>query len=242
LDGLDRALAAARRAASGELGRLRVGFSWSARFDTLPALGQAFAARYPEVTVVTEEMWNARMPGALRSAAVDVAIALCPEIDRELAYEPLRREPAVALVSEAHALAGAGRVGLRDLADEEFLLFPRELAPRLYDAMIEMCRRAGFEPRVGNRAFHAAGDTGLLRLAPGVALAPASVAGEIPGVAPLALADAPEAFDTYLVWHARSVPSVARRFREVAQDVFPPEFEHAGLATVPGEGPVLQTL
>jgi DNA-binding transcriptional LysR family regulator len=240
LDGLDRALAAARRAAAGELGTLRVGFSWSARFATLPALGQAFAARYPDVTVVTEEMWNARMPRALRSAAVDVAIALCPEIDRELAYEPLRREPAVALVSQARAVAGAGRVALRDLAEEEFLLFPRDLAPRLYDTMIEMCRQAGFEPRVGNRAFHAAGDTGLLSVSPGVALAPASVAGEIPGVAALALIDAPAAFDTYLVWHSRSVPPVAVRFREVAQELFPPQFEHVGLAALADDDPRLQ--
>src|ERR671937_551105 len=39
---LDHSLAEARRAAAGELGGLRVAFSWSARFETLPALGQAF--------------------------------------------------------------------------------------------------------------------------------------------------------------------------------------------------------
>src|SRR6266496_4116060 len=37
----DRAMTAARRAASGELGALHVAFSWSARFETLPLLGQA---------------------------------------------------------------------------------------------------------------------------------------------------------------------------------------------------------
>ena len=55
LSEVERALAAARRAADGELGTLRVGFSWSARFETLPAIGQAFRDRYPEVELLTEE-------------------------------------------------------------------------------------------------------------------------------------------------------------------------------------------
>ena len=40
------------------------------------------------------------------------------------------------------------------LADEEFLLFPRELAPRLYDFMASLCRRSGFEPHVRGESFH----------------------------------------------------------------------------------------
>src|SRR6266487_783899 len=36
----DRTVAEARRASAGELGRLRIAFSWGARFVTLPALGQ----------------------------------------------------------------------------------------------------------------------------------------------------------------------------------------------------------
>ena len=78
LSELERAQADARRAAAGELGRLRVAFSWSERFETLPALGQAFRAGHPDVELLTEEMWNARMPAALRSGAVDVAVVWGP--------------------------------------------------------------------------------------------------------------------------------------------------------------------
>src|SRR6266545_4216228 len=38
---LERATVDAQRAGAGELGRLRVAFSWSARFQTLPAIGSA---------------------------------------------------------------------------------------------------------------------------------------------------------------------------------------------------------
>src|SRR5205807_5342571 len=61
LDELERARRDAQRAASGQLGQLRVAFSWSARFETLPAIGRRFRSTHPDVTLLTEEMWNARM-------------------------------------------------------------------------------------------------------------------------------------------------------------------------------------
>src|SRR5262249_23650421 len=74
---LDRARSDAQRAAAGEIGQLWVGFSWSARFETLPAIGRAFRASHPDVSLLTEEMWNARMGAALRSGAIDVAVSPC---------------------------------------------------------------------------------------------------------------------------------------------------------------------
>jgi hypothetical protein len=44
--------------------------SWSARLETLPAIGRAFRASHPDVALLTEAMWNARMLPALRSGAV----------------------------------------------------------------------------------------------------------------------------------------------------------------------------
>ena len=73
---LERAQSDARRAAAGDTGRLRIAFSWSMRFETLPALGQAFRASHPDVELLTEEMWNARMPPALRAGAIDAAVSL----------------------------------------------------------------------------------------------------------------------------------------------------------------------
>ena len=87
---------------------------------------------------------------------------MCPERDGQLAYEFLRRERVVALLPEDHALAARIEIDLRELNDETFLMFPRELAPRLHDAMHELCRSSGFEPAVSRRAFHSAGDTGTI--------------------------------------------------------------------------------
>jgi len=220
LDVLDGALHAARRAAAGELGTLRVAYSWGARFDTLPALGKAFSARYPEVTLITEEMWNGRMPQALRTGTIDVAISMCPELDPELTYQPLRHERVVALLPADHRLAGQRQIDLSALAKDTFLNFPRELAPRLHDAITGLCRAAGFEPIVSRRAFHAAGDTGLLGELDAVALVPESVGDSLPAVAGVGLEQPEATFDTFLVWHPHTAPPAAAALAEVASTVF----------------------
>jgi LysR family transcriptional regulator, benzoate and cis,cis-muconate-responsive activator of ben and cat genes len=153
LDGARRTLAeaeaamvSARRAAAGEVGSLRIGYNWSARFDTLPALGQAFKRGHPDVELLAEEMRPNHMRPALRAGAIDVALALYPEVVAGLSYQTVRREPIVAVLSATHPLAREDRPGLEALADE-FLLSPRELAPRLHDFYVGLCRQAGFEPK-----------------------------------------------------------------------------------------------
>src|SRR5919109_4411121 len=101
----ERAAEDAKRAAAGELGQLRIAYSWSTRFETLPTLGRAFRAGHPDVEILGQEMWNARMPPAFGNGSIDVALSLCPEIAAELELAPIRRERLVALLPEAHPLA-----------------------------------------------------------------------------------------------------------------------------------------
>jgi DNA-binding transcriptional LysR family regulator len=217
----ERAMADARRAAAGEVGSLRLAFSWSARFETLPALGQAFRTERPDVALLTEEMWNARMPSALRSGSLDVAVSLCPEIAGELSYEPIRREAVAALLGTEHALAGGPTIPLGALADEAFVLFPRELAPRLYDMLIGLCRRSGFEPNLRSESFHSGWELGVLAELAVVAIVPASVGRDLPdGVAAVALSDPVDRLETDLVWRADDSSATVAAFVEVARGVF----------------------
>lgn len=218
---LERARSDAQRAAAGEIGQLRIGFSWSARFETLPAIGRSFRRSHPDVSLLTEEMWNARMLPALRSGAIDLAVSLCPEIAGELAYQTIRREAMLALLAQSHPLASKPELALRDLADERFLMFPRELAPRLYDFMVGLCRQAGFEPVASGDSFHSGWELQILSDVDVVALAPASVALELPdGIAAVTVADPPDAVETAVMWPKDDPSAVSRAFRETALAVF----------------------
>jgi DNA-binding transcriptional LysR family regulator len=218
------AVAAAKRAAAGELGSLRIGFSWSARFETLPALGQAFRLERPEVELLTEEIWNSRMASALRDGTIDVAVALCPEVAGDLTYAAVRRERVVALLPASHPLGSEQEIDLGALASEEFVLFPRELAPRLYDTLVGLCRLAGFEPTIRKESFHSEWDLDVLADIQVVAPVPESVARALPpGVVAVPLGEPQAALETSLVWRAENDSSTLVAFCEVGRRVFDTE-------------------
>jgi DNA-binding transcriptional LysR family regulator len=217
----DRAVEAAKRVAAGELGQLRLAFSWSARFETLPALARAFKARHPDVELLGQEMWNAHMIPALRAGTIDAAVSLCPEAGSGIESEPVRREPIVLVSVAREPPAAAGTVALATLTDRTFLLFPRELAPRLYDVLVDMCRQAGFEPRVRNESFHTSWDADLFAQGSVVALAPRSIAAGLKdGVTAVPLSDPAGELETRLVWRADHSSPALEAFRSIARSTY----------------------
>jgi DNA-binding transcriptional LysR family regulator len=217
----DRAAEDAKRAGSGELGRLRLAYSWSTRFETLPALGRVFRAGHPGVELLAQEMWNARMAPAFRSGSIDLALSLCPEVAAELELAPIRKERLVVLLPEAHSLAGEEAIPLSSLADEEFVLFPRDIAPRLHDMFVAIYRRAGFEPRLRSESFHTGWDLGVLADIPAVAMAPQTVASGLPeGITAVALSEPTDSLETCLVWRSDERSPAVAAFVGVAQSAF----------------------
>lgn len=218
---LDRARSDAQRAAAGEIGQLRVGFSWSARFETLPKIGRAFRLTHPDVSLLTEEMWNSRMLPALRSGVIDLAVSLCPEVAGEFSYLRVRSEPVIALLAQSHPLAGRKEIELRALADEGFLMFPRELAPRLHEFMTGLCRRAGFEPVLRDESFHSGWELRILADVDVVALAPACTALDLPqGITAAVITDPPDPLETSIVWRTEDRSLANRAFRDAALEAF----------------------
>jgi DNA-binding transcriptional LysR family regulator len=214
----DRAVATARRAGAGELGQLKVAYSWSARFETLPAIGRAFRVRHPDVELVAQEMWNVSMAPALLDGTVDVAVALCPELGPDLADEVIRSEPLVALLAAGHPLAGETAISVEALSEESLVLFPRAIAPRLHDAMIDVCRQAGFEPRLRNDALHTIWALGVAAEIPFVGLAPRTVASDLPeGIVAVPVSGPAGALETRLLWRADDPSPVVEAFRSVAR-------------------------
>jgi DNA-binding transcriptional LysR family regulator len=213
------AVTAAQRAAAGEVGSLRVGYNWSAHFDTLPKLGQAFSQHRPDVEVLTEEMRPNRIPAALRSGTIDIALALYPDIVGELSYEPVRRERVVAVISASHPLAREEAIELSALADE-FLLFPREVAPRLHDFYVALCRSAGFEPKQGSESSRARWTIGTWD-ASTVALFPQSVSDHLPtGTVAVPITAPADPVVTELVWRTDDPSPTLAAFVAVSGSVF----------------------
>jgi DNA-binding transcriptional LysR family regulator len=217
----DRAVTAAQQAGAGEAGQLRVAFSWSVRFETLPALGQAFGARHPGVELLAQETWNAAMAPALRAGTVDIALALCPERASGVADELIRTEPVVAVLGAGHPLAREPSIPLASLANEAFALFPREIAPRLHAAFVDLCRRAGFEPTLRTESFHTFWAVRSFSDVPVVALSPGSVSTDLPdGLVAVPLSEPTGTLETRLLWRDDRATATVEAFRAVARSVY----------------------
>ena len=209
---VERAVSIVRRVGGSESVALRIGYGWSVAFDLLPALGSALHRRSADLAFVAQEMWNSQLATSLLAGDIDVAITLNPELLPSLAYETIRYEQLVAIVPSSHPLAGKLGVSVSEFAHEPLLLFPRELAPRLYDSMLDICRRAGFEPVTVDRSFHTAWDLRLQPAEEGFSFCPASAITHVPdGLAAVRLLDPPPTLPTMLFWHRDAqVPGIER--------------------------------
>ncbi|MCX4825819.1 LysR family transcriptional regulator [Streptomyces sp. NBC_01142] len=169
-------LAAARAAASGRVGRLRIGFAASLALTVLPGLLRTFRQRFPGVHLDIREMTTAPQIAALHDKSIDIGLLREPPTDEaELGFRTVLREPFVAVLPSTHALASQRTVQLAQLADSSFVLLPRAVGPQLHDQIAGLCTAAGFTPQIVQHAVEWQTVCALVETGLGVSLAPASI-------------------------------------------------------------------
>jgi DNA-binding transcriptional LysR family regulator len=218
----DDAVAAARRADRGEIGRLRVGFVGSATYELLPRVAAAFRAECPDVTLeLRGEMFTPGQVRALLAGELDVAFLRPPVDEAGLTVRVLRREPLVALLPSGHRLAERDAVALTDLADEAFVTYPSHWRSVVHDAVTAACRTAGFSPRVALETDGTSSLVSFVAAGTGVAVVPAAVRHlQVTGAVVRPLTGTDAAVDLALVWRTTDRSPALARFVATAESVF----------------------
>ncbi|HQU49225.1 MAG TPA: LysR family transcriptional regulator [Casimicrobiaceae bacterium] len=201
----------ARQYAAGEAGTLAIGFVSTASYNVLPRIVPAFRARRPGVRLALRETTSDVQMPALVAGDLDVGFLVAGPLPQALAYVPLHREPLIAALPARRRWPS--RVPLRRLAGESFILFPREVAPGWHDAIVALCRSAGFSPQVGQEAIQMQTIVSLVAGGMGVSLVPASL-GRLrrDGVVYRALAERSPDVETGLAWRAADDSPLTRAF------------------------------
>jgi len=212
---LERAVLELRGIASGEQGRLRIGFVSLADYGVLPGLLKGFKAVRPGVTLALREMLSPEQAAALGAGELDFGLLL-PPVDgaADLEHLVVQRERFVAALPSRHRLArGVGRLAVGELADEPFVMVPREIAPGLYDIVRGLATRAGIPLNVAQEAIQMQTVVSLVSSGLGVAIVPASVSNlGRRGVAYRELADRHPRLDLWLAWPRGVLSGAARDF------------------------------
>jgi DNA-binding transcriptional LysR family regulator len=217
LNAADRVAPRAQAAARGEAGTLRIAYTLATVYETLPTLLDALAAEQPELGLRPREVFGIDVEGLVHDERFELALAPRMALGSGLDHRVVRREDFVVAVAEDHPLSGREQVRLSELAGEVLQVWPREMAPGYYDAVLAACRAAGFEPTVAEQA---AGSTvwGDLAHGDGFGLVVASLGLQPPaGLRLVALEPPAPTLTIDLIWSVeRRTPGV-ERLLEVAE-------------------------
>jgi DNA-binding transcriptional LysR family regulator len=213
----DRAARRAKAAARGEVGSLRVAYTLTTVWETVPTLLARFSELWPELRVEPREVFGGDVERLLANDDCDLALAPATSYGEEYRQRAIRREALRVAVGEEHALAGRARVDVAELSEERFELWPRVMAPGFYDTVLGVCRAAGFEPSLDE---HAAGNTvwGYIAGGRGIGLINGSLSKQLPpGIVLVDLSDPSPALTTEAVWHGGEAPPALARVLDVAE-------------------------
>lgn len=212
---LERSVLELRGIASGEQGRLRIGFVSLADYGVLPGLLRGFKTARPGVALALREMLSPEQAAALGAGELDFGLLL-PPVDGDAGLEHLvvQRERFVAALPSRHRLAReAGRLAVSELAGEPFVMVPRQIAPGLYDIVRGLAARAGIPLNVAQEAIQMQTVVSLVSSGLGVAIVPASISNlGRRGVAYRELADRHPRLDLWLAWPRGALSAAARDF------------------------------
>lgn len=215
---LEQAVLMTRRAGRGEIGELAVGFISVADYNVLPVVLREFRQRFPLVNLTLRESTTDAQIRDLLGGRIDVGFVLPPIDEPALQSVCIVREPLVAALPDRHPLAQRpGKLKLANLKDAPFILFPRPMAPGLYDDVVSFCRAAGFSPRVEQEAIQMQTIVSLVSAELGVALIPASLTNlRRTGVTYKALREASPHTEIHLTWRRGDELPALRVFVDLA--------------------------
>lgn len=177
LDNAQQAITNAKSAGRGEIGQLNIGFTGSAAFNPVVAiLIRKFRQSYPAVSLTLVEGNTAQLLSYLDDGRLDVAfVRLGNQSPAGVAFHHIAVEPMKLVLPTTHPLAKKRKIPLIALAQDSFVLLPREASPTLHDVIIGACRDAGFTPLMGQQAPQLSSVVNLVAAEFGVSLVPASV-------------------------------------------------------------------
>jgi len=161
----DAARQRAMERARGRHGLLKVNLIDAAMVGTVTPILRSFHRRFPEVYL------SFGNPGATSATQLDTladgtadAVFTHPPDRVGDAFEQilLVNDPLVSVLPDRHRLAELGTLDLAELANEPWVMFPRQNNAPIYDRIIALCHGSGFSPKIVHETGHMLTRLGLV--------------------------------------------------------------------------------
>ena len=174
----EQAADTARRVDRGEIGELRIGFTSATPFIAFfPNMINTYRKRFPGVTVTLREMSTMQQIMAIKERSLDLGFVRPPELEipKSIILTKLRKDPLFLFMPTKHQLAKKNVIDFRKCNDEAFVMYPKNAGTGIYPQFIQLCKEAGFEPKIVQEAREASTVIGLVAAGCGITLLPESL-------------------------------------------------------------------
>ena len=220
IDGAAQALHAARDAASGQVGRLSIGFAGTMLYRGLPQMLRRFQAEHARLQLTLRELSSSEQLVELQHARLDAGFAHVAHAPTGLAAQLVSSQPFVACVPAVHALARKRTLPLDALAPEPLALVSRSVSPDYHARIVAACQAAGFTPQPLHEMQHWLSVVSLVSQGLAVALVPAALQqAQLAGAAFVPVKDPHGTlprYETRCLWNpARDLPALGLFLRAV---------------------------
>ncbi|UKP00293.1 LysR family transcriptional regulator [Nostoc sp. UHCC 0870] len=210
---LETAVALTQRTGRGETGQLRIGFTSLVIYDLLPLILRQFREQFPEVELVLLELTTSQQEQALRDSRIHVGFAHPPLENDTLSYKCIHRESLVVALPSTHSLVQKKHISVRSLLNEPLIMFPRHLAPGLYDRIMSLFQQEHLNPKITQEAIQMQTIIGLVSAGIGVAIAPSSLQNlQRTGVAYRPILEKAPVIETAIIWQENRLTPIVENF------------------------------
>lgn len=107
-----------------------------------------FRDRFPKVELNLQPLSTEAQVAALNQRRLDLAFLHPPIDDRGLQLHPLLEEQFLVVLPKDHPLMKDTKIPVAALANEAFIIHPRQEGLTLYDGFIQLCQQFGFQPNI----------------------------------------------------------------------------------------------
>ena len=140
---LENGLKQVREMAGLEQGTVRVGVGPEV---FIKHLVKDFLLRHPNVSMTCLLHSPEQMTANLEAGTMDFVVTTDPVTGSGINWEPIYLDELTVLMSERHPLSGRTSIFLEELANDRFVI--SNMGPGMRSNAYELCRKAGFEPKV----------------------------------------------------------------------------------------------
>lgn len=220
LRSMDEALRETRRVSAAGAPVLRVGLLNGVP-PAIPArLEELLSTRLPGARAVLTGGTTAEQLRLLDTDEVDLALVRAPVVlPDHCAHQAIAREELGILMSTTHPLAGAGPIDPAELSGQELILFARESAAGLHDALLHDLRDRGAAVQLSDSAMGHAQMLAVLPRRPDVIGLSSARVADLPGLQWRPLQGPPLEVTYLAAWRSSSRnPAVHALLEALAQD------------------------